>query len=192
MAVAAIVGVAAGLAMSLGSQTSQSLEDLQNQFSVLDYIQRERNAHVNRGTETEVLIICPATNGGPCAASGNELVAYRMLRPATVPPPPETELSRQEFGGTLSFSAQVLVVDAFARSTTVVGDPTTTTLAVRQKRHDETIVFRPDGAVVPTFEASAALVVAPKIADLGSRTTPNPTPFGSASGVPRARQVFLE
>ncbi len=192
MAVAAIVGVAAGLAMSLGAQTSQGLEDQQNQFSALDYIQRERNAHVNRGMETEVLIICTAS-GGVCATSGNELISFRMARPATTPPPPATELSRQGFGGTLSFSGGgFLIVDAFARSTTVVGDPVATTLAMAQKRNSESIVFRPDGAVVPTFDATAALVVAPKIADLGSRATPNPTPFGAASGVLRARQVFLE
>ncbi len=191
MAVTAIIGVVVAVAVSLSSQTSQGLEDQHNQFSVLDYIQRERNAHVNRGMETEVLIICTAS-GGECAPSGSDLIAYRMARPATLPPPAATELSRQSFGGRLSFSGQFLIVDAFARSTTAVGDPVVATLTLTQKRNTETIVFRNDGAVVPTFDATAALVVAPKIADIGSRTTPNPTPFGSANGVPRARQVFLE
>ncbi len=191
MAVAAIVGVAAGVALGLGSQTAQGLDDQQNQFAVLDYIQRERNAHVNRGMETEVLVICTAS-GGVCAASGNELVAFRKLMLDPLPPPPASELSRQSFSGTLSFVGGFLVVDAYARAVNAAGDPTPNTLTMRQKQSNQSILFRADGAVVPTFEATSALVVAPKIADVGARTTPNPTPFGSSSGVPRAREVFLE
>jgi len=190
-AVAAIVGVAAGIAIGLGSRTAQGLDDQQNQYAVLDYIQRERNAHVNRGMEEEVLVICTAV-GGVCAPSGNELIAFRKTIADPLPPPPASELSRQAFVGQFQFVGGFLVVDAYARSVNALGAPTANTMTLTQKQTNQSIVFRADGAVVPTFDATSALVVAPKIADIGARTTPNPTPFGSSSGVPRAREVFLE
>ena len=188
---AAIIGVAAGLAVGLGSQTAEGLDDQQNQYAVLDYIQRERNAHVNRGMEEEVLVFCTAA-GGACVPAGNELIAFRIDKAAALPPPPASELSRQTFSGSLSFGGGFLVVDAYARAVNALGAPTPNTLTLTQKQSNHSILFRADGAVVPTFDATSALVVAPKIADVGARTTPNPTPFGSSSGVPRAREVFLE
>lgn len=193
MAVTSIVGIVASIALSLGTDTANNIDDVQNQFAVLDYIQRERNAHVNRGMETEVLVICPSTAGGGCAGSGDQLVAYRAPIPVTFPPTPDKELSRQTFSGTISISpGQALIVDAYARSVDVGTAPATTQIAMVQKKSNPTIIFRPDGAVIPSFDAPAAIVVAPKISDVGTRTTPNPTPEASPSRTPRAREVFLE
>lgn len=90
MAVTAIVGVAAGLGIAVSARTSQSIDDSQHQFSVLDFVQRERNAHVNRGMETEILVLCTARDGGTCAAGGNELVGYRAQACAMRRPPAAT------------------------------------------------------------------------------------------------------
>jgi prepilin-type N-terminal cleavage/methylation domain-containing protein len=76
MAVTAIVGVAASLGIAVSARTSHSIDDSPRQFSILDFVQQERNAHVNRGMATGVLVLCTATDGGPCAAGGNELVVY--------------------------------------------------------------------------------------------------------------------
>jgi len=193
MAVTAIVGVAAGLGIAVSARTSQGIDDAQNQFSVLDFIQRERNAHVNRGMETEILVLCTATDGGPCGAGGNELVAYRVTLPVVFPPPPARELARESINASASFApGPALFVDAYARSVNAAGDPFNQLLTVQQRTSTVTILFRQDGSVVPSFDAPAAIVVAPKIADVGTRTTPNPTPQAVPNRLPRARQVFLE
>lgn len=193
VATTAIVATVAGLAVAVSSRTSQGLDDSQTRLQVLDLIQRERNAHVNRGMETELLVLCPATGGGACAASGDELVAYRVNLPAVFPPPPDRELGRHRIDATLSFApGQALFVDAYARSVTAIGDPTNVNLTIRQKTTTSSILFRQEGSVLPSFDAPAAIVVAPKISDIGTRTTPNPTPQAVPNRIPRAREVTLE
>ena len=49
------------------------------------------------------------------------------------------------------------------------------------------------GVMIPRRrDAPGAIVVAPKISDLGTRTTPNPTPGVLPNREPHAREVFLE
>lgn len=193
VATTAIVATVAAIAVAISSRTSQGLDDNLTRHNVLDVVQRERNAHVNRGMETELLVLCPATNGGPCALEGDELVAYRVSIPATFPPPPDRQLGRFRFDATLSFApGQALFVDAFARSVTGLGDPTNVNLTIQQKTSSASILFRQEGAVVPSFDAPATIVVAPKIDDVGTRTTPNPTPQAVPNRIPRAREVTLE
>lgn len=193
MSVTAIVAIVASVAVAMGSRTSTTIQDTQNQFSVLEFIQRERNAHVNRGMDNEVLVVCAASAGGDCRGAGDELVAYRVPLPAAVPPTTGVELARQRFEATISFSGgPALVVDSYARSVTPTGVPSNVQVNIAQRETAPTIVFRQDGTVLPSFEAPAAIVVAPKITDLGTRTTPNPTPQGRTSRIPRAREVFLE
>jgi prepilin-type N-terminal cleavage/methylation domain-containing protein len=188
VATTAIVATVAGLAVAIGSRTSQGLDDSQIRLHVLDLIQRERNAHVNRGMETELLVLCPATGG-----SGDELVAYRVNLPAVFPPSPDRELGRHRIDATLAFApGQALFVDAYARSVTAIGDPTNVNLTIRQKTTTSSILFRQEGSVLPSFDAPAAIVVAPKISDIGTRTTPNPTPQAVPNRIPRAREVTLE
>jgi type II secretory pathway pseudopilin PulG len=193
VATTAIVATVAAIAVAISSRTSQGLDDHQARQNVLDIIQRERNAHVNRGMETELLVLCPASNGGPCALEGDELVAYRVNIPAPFPPTPDRQLGRVRINATLSFApGQALFVDAFARSVSAVGDPTNVNLTIRQKTTTSSILFRQEGTVVPSFDAPAAIVVAPKISDVGTRTTPNPTPQAVPNRIPRAREVALE
>lgn len=193
VATAAIVGTVAGLAVAISSRTAASLDDSQTRIVVLDYIQRERNAHVNRGMETELLVICPMDDSGTCSGTGTQLVSFRVTKPATFPPPPDRELSRQRFTANLSFAPQgALIVDAFARATTFAGDPTNVNLTIQQRASTSTILFRQEGAVVPSFDAPGAIVVAAKISDVGTRTTPNPTPGALPNRLPHAREVQLE
>jgi prepilin-type N-terminal cleavage/methylation domain-containing protein len=196
IATTAIAASVAATAIAISSRTSDGFGDAQDRMAVLEAIQRERNAHVNRGMETEVLLWCPAVAGGGCTDSGKELVAYRVTLPAAFPPNPARELARFRFDSTLSFetpgSIKALVVDAFARSVDANGDPVNTVLRLRQRSSTATVLFRREGSVVPSFDAPGALVVAPKIVDVGTRATPNPTPQAEPSEVPRARQVALE
>jgi prepilin-type N-terminal cleavage/methylation domain-containing protein len=79
VATTAIVATVAGLAVAIGSRTSQGLDDSQIRLHVLDLIQRERNAHVNRGMETELLVLCPATGGGCLAKRCGCVAEMEML-----------------------------------------------------------------------------------------------------------------
>ncbi len=193
MAVTAVVGVISAVALGLTARASEALDDTQNQTAALAFIQRERNAHVNRGMENEILIICAATGNGPCAAGGDTLVSYRVPMPVVFPPGPERERERQKLTARVSFlPGEALFVDAFARSVNAGAGPTDTLVSLQQRSTTATILFRQDGAVVPSFDASGAIVVAPRITDLGTRTTPSPTPRAVPDRIPRARQVFLE
>jgi prepilin-type N-terminal cleavage/methylation domain-containing protein len=195
MAVAAVAAAVSAVAIGLTVKTSDDLNNVQVKMAVLDFIQRERNSHVNRAVEEEAVIFCAAAGAGVCAANGDTLVAYRVLLPVTLPPPPAAELDRVSFpGSTFTFApAQVLVVDALARSTDAIGAPTTTILSLALRGGiTEDIVFRADGVAIPSFDAPSAIVVAPHVADLGSRTTPNPTPQSRPNTTFRARRVFLE
>lgn len=194
MAVTAVVGVIAAGALGLTARASQVLDDTQNQSSALAFFQRERNAHVNRGMESEILIVCAADGAGPCAASGDTLVAYRVPLPVVFPPDPIRELARQPMTSTAAsfLPGEALFVDAFARSVSPLAAPIDTIVTLRQRSANATILFRDDGTVVPSFDASGAIVVAPRISDLGTRTTPNPTPQAVPNRLPRARQVSLE
>jgi prepilin-type N-terminal cleavage/methylation domain-containing protein len=195
VATTAIVAAVAATAVSIGSRTSDGFGDQQDRMAILEVIQRERNAHVNRGMENELLVWCPAVAGSGCIDAGDELVAYRVTLPATFPPDPARQLARFRFNTTLSFDGTVdkaLFVDAFARSVDANGDPTNTLLQLEQRSARATILFRREGLVIPSFDAPGALVVAPKINDLGARATPNPTPQSQQTRPPRARQVALE
>lgn len=196
VATTAIVASVAATAIAISSRTSDGFGDGQDRLAVLEAIQRERNAHVNRGMETEVLVWCAAAADGTCADAGKDLVAHRVTLPVSFPPDPTRVLARFHFDSTLSFetpgSIKALVVDAFARSVDPNGDPVNTVLRLRQRSSTATVLFRREGLVVPSFDAPGALVVAPKIADVGTRATPNPTPQADPSQVPRARQVALE
>jgi hypothetical protein len=199
MSTAAVVAVAAGVALAVTSRTTSDLEDAQTQHSVLDFIQRERNAHVNRGMDEELLVICAARAGTPCAAGGatpadNQLVAYRIGRLDPFPPAADRELSRMGFNST-SFTftpGPALFVDSFARSVAPPDTPRNLELGIRLRGSLQTILFRQDGVALPSFAAPSAIVVAPKLHDLGSRVTPDPTPRLRPARASGARRVFLE
>jgi prepilin-type N-terminal cleavage/methylation domain-containing protein len=195
VATTAIAAAVAATAVSISSRTSDGFGDQQDRMAILEVIQRERNAHVNRGMETDLLVWCPAVAGSGCVDSGDELVAYRVTLPATFPPDPARQLARFRFNTTVSFEGtadRALFVDAFARSVDINGNPTNTLLQLDQRSSRATILFRREGLVIPSFDAPGSLVVAPKINDLGARATPNPTPEAQQSRLPRARQVALE
>ena len=194
--VGTIASVVAAAAVAITVKTSDDLNNAQDRMGILDFIQRERNSHVNRAVELEVVVLCAANGAGPCTpAGGNTLVAYRTPAPAVFPAPPGSELARTTFRGTtISFlPAPALFVDAFARSVDAGGVPrnTVVNIALRGGTADD-IVFRADGVAVPSFDAPANIEVAPLISDLGSRTTPNPTPSAMPNSSYRARKVFVE
>jgi len=193
MSVTAIIGVVASVAVGLSSRTSSGIQDNQNQQSVLDYIQRERHAHVTRGDDREFLVICPST-GTTCGTAGDRLLAFRIKLPEPLTTAPTaTLLSSQSFSGSVSFAPQAsLIVDAHARSLAVSGLPLAVNLRIAQRASTQSVLFREDGVVLPGFDAPGAITVAPRLNDIGARATPNPTPRGTPSGVQRARQAFLE
>lgn len=195
VAVVAISAVVSAVAVGLTVRTSQGLNNATAQMAVLEFIQRERNSHVNRAVETDVVVFCSAVGGGDCAGTpGDSIVAYRAPLPVVFPPPPANELGRVSFAGnTFTFApAPALFVDAFARSVDDVGNPRNSVLTLALRGENEDIVFRADGVAVPSFDAQSAVVVAPHVADVGTRTTTNPTPQAVPNTSFRARRVFLE
>lgn len=189
----AIVGIAAGIFAAIGTRTADDLADGQTQQDVLDFIQRERNAHVNRGMEGEALVFCPSVAGVCNLAGADELTAHRVAFPTGGVPAPASRIASARFAGNaFDFAGGVLVVDAFARSVNDVGVPTPRVLRLVLKGGVEDILFRADGAVVPSFDAPAALVVTPHITDVSARTTPNPTPQAAPTSSFRARRVAME
>lgn len=192
LTVAAVIGAAA---IGLTVRTSENLNNSTAQMGVLEFIQRERNSHVNRAVESDVVVFCSAAGNGPCTGvNGNSIVAYRVPLPVIFPPPPANELGRVTFAGnTFGFApAPGLFVDAFARSVDDVGAPRNSVLTLTMRGETEDIVFRADGIAVPSFDAPSAVVVAPHVADIGARTTTNPTPQARPNTSFRSRRVFLE
>ncbi len=195
MAVIGVSAVVSAVAVGVTVRTSQGLNNATAQMGVLEFIQRERNSHVNRAVETDVVVFCSAVGAADCTgAAGDSIVAYRSPLPVVFPPPPANELARVNFGGNrFTFApAPALFVDAFARSVDDVGNPRNSVLTLTLRGDSEDIVFRADGVAVPSFEAPSAVVVAPHVADVGVRTTTNPTPQALPNSSFRARRVFLE
>jgi type II secretory pathway pseudopilin PulG len=195
--VGAIAAVVSATAIAITVKTSNDLENAKNRMAILDSLQRERNSHVNRAVELEVVVLCAANGAGPCTgAGGDTLVAYRAPLPAAFPNPvPANELSRTTYdGATITFTpGPALFVDAFARSTDATGVPRNCDVQLALAGGTvESIVFRADGVAVPSFDAPSAIVVTPLVSDMGSRTTPNPTPQARPNTSYRARQVFVE
>jgi hypothetical protein len=85
-----------------------------------------------------------------------------------------------------------LFVDAFARSVDASEVPRNTVANLTLRAATDDIVFRADGVAIPSFDAATTIEVVPIISDLGSRTTPNPTPLARPNTTYRARKVFIE
>lgn len=195
MVVTAVIAVVVAVGVSVAVRTADKVAGAQIQGAVLDFVQRERNAHVNRGDETEGLLICLATGGGPCGAgSGDELVAHRMPFPVGLPAPAGSELARQAFpGSTMTITPSTfLVVDAFARSVSPTGGPQQSVLLINTRSENGTITFEANATVIPSFDAPSTVIVAPHASDLGTRATTNPTPQAMPNSFFRGRQVLLE
>lgn len=195
--VGAVAAVVAATAAALTVKTSNDLENAQNRLSILEFVQRERNSHVSRAVEQEVVVICAAVGAGPCtAAGGDTLVAYRTpAPPVTFPNPLPAELARARFtGAQITFApGPALFVDAFARSVDAGAVPTNTVLNMMLRGGvTDDILLRLDGVAVPSFEAPSAIEVTPIISDMGARATPNPTPQGRPATTYRSRKVFVE
>jgi hypothetical protein len=196
--VATVGALITAAAVAISVRTANDLANAQLRLGTLEFVQRERNSHVNRAVEQEVVILCAAAGGGGCVASGDTIVAYRSPIPVVFPPPAANELSRTTFDGAdgaqISFTpGPALFVDAFARSVDLTGVPVDQVMnIVLRGGGTEDIVFRADGVAIPSFEAPSAIEVAPHISDVGSRTTPNPTPQTRPNTSYRARKVFLE
>jgi len=194
MVVAVVVGVASSVGVTLAVRTTARLVTARLSLGTLDFIQRERNAHVNRGVESDALVICATTGAGPCTGgiTGDTLVAYRMPYPVTLPPTRGIELDRTSFDRADYELDRPLMVDAFARATTSTGAATTTQLTLLAPSGNETITFQDSGVVVTSFEAPSAIVVAPHANDIGQRGTSNPTPQAQPVSQFRGRRVLLE
>jgi prepilin-type N-terminal cleavage/methylation domain-containing protein len=191
--VAAVVGAAA---IAVTINTSNDLTNAQHRLGILDFIQRERNSHVNRAVENEIIVLCAASGAALCSgAGGDTMVAYRSPRPAVFPPTgAQPELARTAYPGTqITFTpAPALFVDAFARAVDAGGVPRNTVVDLQLRGTNDDIVFRADGVAIPSFDATATIEVTPIVSDLGSRTTPNPTPQSRPNTTYRARKVPVE
>lgn len=195
MVVAAVVGVVSAVGVTIAVRTTDKLDTSRLTTGALDFIQRERNAHVNHGVETDALVICATTGAGACVAglTGDTLVAYRMPYPVTMPPLASAiELDRASFDRANYAFDRVLIVDAFARATTLTGAATTARLTLLAPSGNETITFQDTGGVVTSFDAPSAVVVTPHANDVGQRATANPTPQALPVSTFRGRRVLLE
>ena len=195
MVVTAIIAVVVAAGVSVAVRTADKIDGAQVQGAALDFLQRERNAHVNRGDETEGLLICLATAGGACTGGGgDELVAHRMPFPVGLPAPVGSELARQAFprSNMTITPGGFITVDAFARSVSAAGAPQQTVLRINTRTENGTISFEPNATVIPSFVAPSTVIVAPHAADLGTRATTNPTPQARPNSLFRGRQVLLE
>ena len=195
MVVTAVIAVVVAVGVSVAVRTADMIDGSQVQGAALDFLQRERNAHVNRGDETEGLLICLATAGGACtgAASGDELVAHRMPFPVGLPAPAGSELARQAFPrSNMTITTGFIVVDAFARSVSAAGAPLQSVLRIDTRTESGTITLEANATVTPSFDAPSTVIVAPHASDLGQRATTNPTPQALPNSFFRGRQVLLE
>lgn len=195
--VGTIAAVVAAAAVAMTVKTSDDLNNAQDRMGVLEFIQRERNSHVNRAVDNEVIVVCAAVGAGPCTdAGGDTLVAYRSpVPPVVFPAPLGSEIARTRFKGiTISFvPVPALYVDAFARSVDGGGVPRDTVVNMLMRGAVvEDIVFRDDGFAVPSFDAPSNIEVTPLISDIGSRATPNPTPAVQPNTSYPARKVYFE
>ncbi len=201
MIVGVIVAIAAAVGIGLTVRTTNTIDDSQVSAAAYEFIQRERNAHVNRAIP-EALVICgqssPAT---PCDAPGPTLAVYVVPYPVVMPPAIATQVAVVTYPtATISTSLAALFVDQFARATSAGGAPvaaaTPTDVTLVLKAATSVISFFGSGATQAFFGAPVGIVAAPHVDDLGSRTTPNPTPSQQPTALSaaanRGRQVALE
>jgi len=217
----AVVAVAVSIAVQISMSAKEDVAHSVERDQILEFFRRERTLFVNRGSLDEVLIFCTidGVDGGPCDGPigvmtrppGNGLVAYRARLPVTFPIQRDREQGRIRFSGGGAFdrfgapgtspTQWSMTIDPLSRVVPADGQTIDGSVVEREAvnrsftlSHDgkeSTIFFRADGLVVTTWGQGYGQISSPRLANVGSRTTPNATPLAGPSVMP-ARRVLLE
>ena len=217
----AVVAVAVSIGVQVSLAAKEDVAHSVERDQILEFFRRERMLFVNRGSVDEVLIFCTldSVDGGPCDGPigattrppGNGLVAYRARLPIVFPIPRDREQGRIRFSGGGAFDrfgapgtsptqwsmtidplSRVVPADGLTIDESVVElEAVNRSFTLTHDGKESTIFFRADGLVVTTWGQGYGQISSPRLANVGSRTTPNATPLAGPSAMP-ARRVLLE